>query len=180
MTCFISGHRDLTEEEFNKFYAPAIEEAIDAASESYDVCEFVVGDCKGCDEMAARFIAKYIEDNTEDPSDYVPCSLTIYHMFSEPRFRIGTECNGSYYIDMVDWLNEDRCDDDEPWTLPECPQIYYCGGYESDTERDAAMTRVSDQDIAFLRNKSKWDSGTAENLLRRHTMKFIHPSHGLE
>lgn len=67
MTYFISGHRDLTEEEFNKFYAPAIEEVIDAASESYGVCEFVVGDCKGCDEMAARFIAKYIEDNTEDP-----------------------------------------------------------------------------------------------------------------
>ena len=39
-----------------------------------------------------------------------------------------------------------------------------------------AMTNVSSEDIAFIRSKSKWDSGTAENILRRHTMKYLNPS----
>lgn len=30
--------------------------------------------------------------------------------------------------------------------------------------------------LAFIRSKSKWDSGTAENILRRHTMKYLNPS----
>lgn len=43
-------------------------------------------------------------------------------------------------------------------------------GYECDTDRDSAMTTFSDVDIAFLRGKSKWKSGTAENILRRYNM----------
>lgn len=50
------------------------------------------------------------------------------------------------------------------------PQVHYVGGYECDTDRDSAMTTFSDVDIAFLRGKSKWKSGTAENILRRHNM----------
>jgi nicotinic acid mononucleotide adenylyltransferase len=45
-----------------------------------------------------------------------------------------------------------------------------------DRDRDSAMTNVSSEDIAFIRSKSKWDSGTAENILRRHTMKYLNPS----
>lgn len=55
-------------------------------------------------------------------------------------------------------------------TLEDCPQVHYVGGYECDTDRDSAMTTFSDVDIAFLRGKSKWKSGTAENILRRHNM----------
>lgn len=40
------------------------------------------------------------------------------------------------------------------------------GGYLSDIERDSAMTEVSDVDIAFI-HKSRWTSGTAQNILRR-------------
>ena len=43
-------------------------------------------------------------------------------------------------------------------------------------DRDSAMTNASSEDIAFIRSKSKWDSGTAENILRRHTMKYLNPS----
>lgn len=50
------------------------------------------------------------------------------------------------------------------------------GGFETDRDRDSAMTNVSSEDIAFIRSKSKWDSGTAENILRRHTMKYLNPS----
>lgn len=44
------------------------------------------------------------------------------------------------------------------------------GGYNSHTERDSAMTRASTMDIAFIR-PGKENSGTAENVLRRHIMK---------
>ena len=73
MTYFISGHRDITPEEFEKFYVPAIVDVIDTCNNNYDDCEFVVGDCRGCDEMAANFIANYIKENTDDtecPSMY--------------------------------------------------------------------------------------------------------------
>lgn len=56
-----------------------------------------------------------------------------------------------------------------PWT--EWPIIRYVGGFEYDEERDAAMTRASTVDLAYIRDKSKWKSGTAQNLYRRHLMK---------
>lgn len=54
--------------------------------------------------------------------------------------------------------------------------VDYEGGFETDRDRDSAMTNASSEDIAFIRSKSKWDSGTAENILRRHTMKYLNPS----
>lgn len=174
MTYFISGHRDLTPEEFEEFYIPAIHDALNN-EDDWDECEFVVGDCRGCDQMAAEYIAKYIEEEMDD-WDCVPCTLTIYHMFSEPRFRVGTKADdGNYYIDVRERFNEGVEDESDLITLEDCPQVNYVGGYESDTERDTAMTHASDQDIAFIRGKSKSKSGTAENILRRRDMKFINP-----
>jgi hypothetical protein len=43
------------------------------------------------------------------------------------------------------------------------------GGFNSDDERDAAMTEASFSDIAFVRDNTKM-SGTAKNILRRHLM----------
>ena len=40
------------------------------------------------------------------------------------------------------------------------------GGYRSDDDRDAALTRASDRDIAWVR-PGREDSGTAKNLARR-------------
>lgn len=172
MTYFISGHRDITPEEFEKFYVPAIVDVIDTCNDNYDDCEFVVGDCRGCDEMAANFIANYIKENTDD-TECPPCILCIYHMFSEPRFRVGVAGqDGFYHVDMVDELNADLCEDDDPYTIDDCPIVHYVGGFETDRDRDSAMTNASSEDIAFIRSKSKWDSGTAENILRRHTMKI--------
>lgn len=53
MTYFISGHRDLTWEEFTKWYAPAISKVICTDKEA----RFVVGDCEGADRDIA-FIRK--------------------------------------------------------------------------------------------------------------------------
>lgn len=174
MIYFISGHRDITQEEFDANYVPAIEDAIEDAIDNgqttWEDCEFIVGDCKGCDQMAAEYIAKYIEENMDD-WDCVPCTLTIHHMFSEPRFRVGTKADdGNYYIDVRERFNEGVENESDLVTLEDCPQVHYVGGYECDTDRDSAMTTFSDVDIAFLRGKSKWKSDTAENILRRHNM----------
>lgn len=43
------------------------------------------------------------------------------------------------------------------------------GGFETDEDRDAAMTAISSHDIAFVRDHTKW-SGTGQNILRRHML----------
>ena len=40
------------------------------------------------------------------------------------------------------------------------------GGFQSDDQRDAAMTLISTEDLAWVR-PGREDSGTAKNLLRR-------------
>lgn len=52
MIYFISGHRDLTWEEFTKWYAPAISKVICTDKEA----RFVVGDCEGADRMAQDYL----------------------------------------------------------------------------------------------------------------------------
>lgn len=47
MTYFVSGHRDLTQEEFNEHYIPLI----DKVMKEDPWAEFVVGDWEGCDTM---------------------------------------------------------------------------------------------------------------------------------
>jgi len=46
------------------------------------------------------------------------------------------------------------------------------GGFESDDERDSAMTKASFEDIALVRTNKKL-SGTAENILRRYMLKTL-------
>jgi len=116
---FISGHLDVTEEEFSKHYAPLIKKAIDNKD------TFVVGDCRGADAMAQ----KYIKDHGG--------KAVVFHMFKSPRNNCGFPTKG---------------------------------GYKTDEERDAAMTRNSDCDIAWIR-KGREKSGTAKNLKRRNANK---------
>lgn len=133
ITYFISGHRNLSQEDFNKYYVPEIEKAAHG-----DLgCDFIVGDCKGVDFMAQEYLFS---------KGYC---FTVYHMFEKPR----------------------------NFVLPDTPQdklevygIALRGGYLSDIERDAAMTRDSDVDIAFIQ-EGRWTSGTAQNILRRHEIK---------
>lgn len=68
---FISGHLDLTEEEFNLHYKPHIDEALKNNS------SFVIGDAKGADSLAQQYLADKIKN------------VTIYHMFTTPRNNIG-------------------------------------------------------------------------------------------
>jgi hypothetical protein len=117
---FISGHRDLTQDEFNEHYVPLIDKAI------AEGCDFVVGDARGADTMAQVYLAyRWI---------ICGCKVTVFHMSDSPR------------------VNKDR--------------FPTRGGYQSDDERDAAMTAASDFDIAWVRSGYE-DSGTAQNIARR-------------
>ena len=126
-TYFISGHRDITKEEFEFNYEPLINLAI---HENPDA-KFVVGDYYGADIMA--------QDYLMDILCYDPEKVTVYHMLEAPR-------NINAAIKHTK------------------------GGFKSDDERDEAMTKASSKDIALVRD-IKRNSGTAQNILRRHLLK---------
>ena len=71
MIYFISGHRDLTQENFDRYYAPLIQHAIEHDQNSY----FVVGDCNGVDSMAQNYLRDCGAEH-----------VTVYHMFKSPRY----------------------------------------------------------------------------------------------
>ena len=68
---FISGHLDLTEDEFNLYYKPIIDEALK------NECEFIIGDARGADTMAQQ----YLFNKTD--------KVIVYHMFENPRNNMG-------------------------------------------------------------------------------------------
>lgn len=120
---FISGHRDVTNDEFKIHYAPLI----DLAVKNKD--RIVVGDYHGVDIMAQKYL------------DYLGYDdVIVYHMFQKPRNSV------------------DR--------------YPVRGGYISDEDRDSAMTRDSDYDIAWVR-AGKEKSGTQQNLDRRAKQHIV-------
>ena len=128
-TYFISGHRDITETEFEINYVPQIIKALDECNDAL----FVVGDYNGVDIMAQNYLLDIVGIEPE--------RITVYHMFDEPR-----NCN---------------------------PRIVNLkGGFQSDEERDNAMTNNSSIDIAFVRD-NKIISGTGSNILRRYKLISI-------
>lgn len=126
-TYFISGHRDITQQEFELNYIPTLDYII---SENPN-CKFVIGDYYGVDIMAQDYLL--------DVLGIDPDRVTVYHMMESPRNK------NEKVVNLV-------------------------GGFQSDDERDAAMTNASSEDIAFVRDIKK-NSGTAQNILRRHLLK---------
>lgn len=113
---FVSGHLDVTSEEFLEHYAPRIQAAMAEGA------AFVVGDARGCDLLTQKFLlaAAYMR-------------VTVFHMLAAARNNAGFQT---------------------------------VGGFESDAERDAAMTAVSTHDLAWVR-PGRESSGTSKNLKRR-------------
>lgn len=76
LTCnncyFISGHRDLTQDEFNTNYAPIIKDIIDNDND----CKFIMGDYVGADIMAQNYLL--------DTLDISPERVIVYHMGNAP------------------------------------------------------------------------------------------------
>lgn len=66
MVYFISGHRNLSYEDFKKYYIPEIDKII-----RYDISpRFIVGDYEGVDKFAMDYIYDNIEYNGEQ--HYIP------------------------------------------------------------------------------------------------------------
>jgi hypothetical protein len=83
-TAFISGHLDLTKEEFAEHYEPEIRRA---HAEGH---AFVVGDAPGCDFMAQRLLVE-LNSEVRGPSNGIDRGATVhvYHMFDAPRMHAG-------------------------------------------------------------------------------------------
>jgi hypothetical protein len=78
---FISGHLTITREEFAEHYAPRLREAVAQGA------SFVVGDARGVDAAAQAFL--HVEG----------ASVTVYHMFTEPRNNIDFPTVGGFTSD---------------------------------------------------------------------------------
>lgn len=72
ITYFISGHRNITQKEFDTNYVPALKTAL----ENKDVY-FVVGDYHGVDIMAQNYLIDVLKVD--------PRRITVYHMYNSPR-----------------------------------------------------------------------------------------------
>ncbi len=70
MIAFISGHGNLTFEEFIEYYKPQIDKALELNH------FFIVSDFRGCDVLAQE----YLKNKTD--------KVVIYHCFDKPRYRV--------------------------------------------------------------------------------------------
>ena len=99
-TYFISGHRDLTENEFEYYYIPLIQEAL---SENPNA-KFVVGDFDGCDIMAQNYLVNIIDDIAnitvycvgETPRNINPNIIYIKNGFADDREKDVAMTNASF------------------------------------------------------------------------------------
>jgi len=82
---FVSGHRDITDEEFQKHYEPVLFKVIN------EEAKFIVADCRGCDIMAQKYLKAMMV-----PKD----NVRVYHMFDEPRFNAGFHTIGGFANDI--------------------------------------------------------------------------------
>jgi hypothetical protein len=88
-TYFISGHRDITQKEFQVHYAKDIMNAILRDPSS----KFIMGDYYGVDEMAQEYLV-------ELKKKYTDIDIVVYHMFETPRNCVkGLATKGGYLND---------------------------------------------------------------------------------
>lgn len=85
MIYFVSGHRDLSYEDFEKYYIPVLRYIID--NEMYSI--FVVGDCDGVDKYAMDYLYYNLRYKGE---------LHIYHMLDSSR-NVPEGYKGHEFID---------------------------------------------------------------------------------
>jgi hypothetical protein len=100
-TYHVSGHLDLTPEEFARYYIPWIEAARAGA-------RFVVGDAPGADAMFIDYAAQH------------ELEVTVYHMFGAPRrCAPGAPTVGGYTTDEErDAAMTAASDADIAWVRP--------------------------------------------------------------
>lgn len=77
MIYFVSGHGDLTQEEFDKYYLPIITDIISTDEDA----QFIVGDYKGCDTLTIEFLTTWFPRR----------KLSIYHIGEKSRVIVTTD-----------------------------------------------------------------------------------------
>ncbi len=102
-TYFVSGHLDLTADEFRDHYAPRIVAAIAADA------AFVVGDARGCDLMAQIYLR-----------DARAFRVQVFHMLGSPRYNAGgfPTVGGFVSDETRDAALTDASDADIAWVRP--------------------------------------------------------------
>jgi hypothetical protein len=96
MTYFISGHRDLTQEEFDKHYIPTLENIL----KQDPMADFVVGDWEGCDTLALEWLIS----NLNYPDVY------IYYVDNVRVTYCGEQLNNFYNVILRPCASYDECD----------------------------------------------------------------------
>ena len=99
-TYFISGHRDLTENEFEYYYIRLIQEPLLENPNA----KFVVGDFDGCDIMAQNYLVNIIDDIAnitvycvgETPRNINPNIIYIKNGFADDREKDNAMTNASF------------------------------------------------------------------------------------
>jgi DnaJ-class molecular chaperone len=79
---FVSGHGDLTNEEFDLYYRPKLDQAIKEGS------RVVVGDFRGADMMSQAYLKS--RGHTQ---------VIVYHLFESPRNNAGFPTKGGFTSD---------------------------------------------------------------------------------
>ena len=116
-TAFISGHLDLTEDEFVAHYMPLLDKALQCGD------EFVIGDARGTDERCQIYLAVRTKH------------VKVYHMFTSPRNNAGFETVGGFKSDKErDEAMTAASDYDIAWVRP--------GRESSGTARNLARRRI--------------------------------------
>ncbi len=109
-TCFISGHTDLTQKEWDEHYKEKIDKAIESG------CNFIVGDSNGTDAMSLHYLKHKKVSN-----------VLICHMLDEPRNNPGFCCKGGFKSDTErDEFMTSASGLDIAWVRPEeeCKKLY--------------------------------------------------------
>lgn len=93
MTAHISGHLDVTEDEFMEHYYPKIMQAAKAGH------KFVVSDCRGVDQHAIQLLRGLIAFGVIEPV------VTVYHLFESSRVDLGPDIPS-----IGNYPNHTQCD----------------------------------------------------------------------
>lgn len=117
--------------------------------------------------MATYFVSGHLDiTDVEFTSYYVPKLLAALED-PDARFVVGDAAGTDHIAQQWLYSRTKRVTVYHMFTDPRYNQGFPTkGGFTSDRERDEALTRDSDQDIAWVRH-GREKSGTAKNLKRR-------------
>lgn len=112
---FISGHGDLTREEFDEHYVKRINDIVNDDSEQN--INFIIGDSLGCDFLAQKHLNKLSKKNPN-----IHKCITIYYGEEEPQINLGNFRSIQVSDEDVDAFMTNSSTDDILWIRQEKPQ----------------------------------------------------------